>query len=100
VADAKSIGRNNKGKKYRSRHVILRDVLQHIKNSGANGILMTNIMFAARLSHPQIKEYLKYAKSQKMATCVDGVWRITDYGVEAIETLNSIAEQETVFHKP
>jgi predicted transcriptional regulator len=76
----------------RDRH----DIIAEILKTARDGRKKTSIMYKARLSHSQLKLYLKLLNRSNMIICDNGVYRTTPKGltfVREFESMNFLFRQ-------
>ena len=70
----------------RDRHEIIAEILKTAKD----GKKKTYIMYEARLSHSQLKLYLKFLNQSGMIASENGVYRTTTKGLSFVKELESV----------
>ena len=70
----------------RDRHDIIAEILRNAKE----GQKKTSIMYSARLSHSQLKQYLELLNRNGMIANSDGVYKTTTKGLDFVKDFEAI----------
>lgn len=74
--------------KYRSREELVYKILKTLSENGSS--LKTHLMYDARLSYAQLKEYQVYLENNKLIEITGTIWKITAEGRKMFTVLDKV----------